>query len=431
MEKQRSLGVWAAASLGIGSMVGAGIFSIFGTASHIAGNAVYVSFGLAGLIILFTVYSYAKLSMRFPSAGGPVEYIAVGLGENVVTGAVHIILWFGYIIGIALFAKGFSNYASTFPIFQSELSFWKLVLEHAVIIFFLFLNFLGSKILGRTELYIVVFKVGILFLFAISGAIVADFRMLSPEKFPEINAIIYCISIVYLAYMGFGVITTSAEDIKDPRVNLPRALYLSVIIVLVIYILVSIAVLGNLSVPEIIKAKDYVLAEASRPILGHAGFVAIVITAMISTASAINAYLYGGGHVCAVMAEKRQLPRFMAKALSSEGSYGLLFTGLLAIFFINFSDLSEIAVLGAATFMIVYIAVNISHLKLTGKTGANRGMIVIALITSILAFLALMIYSYEASPKSLVVILVMCLLSVGFEGVFRVMLKKSVTRDST
>ena len=114
IKKERTMGLWSAISIGVGAMVGAGIFSIFGTAAHISGQAVYISFIIAGLIALLSTYSYAKLSVRYPSAGGPAEFLIRGFGDNIVTGGLNLMLWLGYIFGLSLYAKGFSYYALAF-----------------------------------------------------------------------------------------------------------------------------------------------------------------------------------------------------------------------------------------------------------------------------------------------------------------------------
>ena len=114
MNKKKSIGLWAAISIGVGGMVGAGIFSILGLACQIAGNAVYISFIIAGIVALLSTYSYAKLGVKYPSAGGPVEFLVRGFGAGILSGGFNILLWIGYVFALALYAKAFGAYAKTF-----------------------------------------------------------------------------------------------------------------------------------------------------------------------------------------------------------------------------------------------------------------------------------------------------------------------------
>ena len=301
MSRKKSMGLWAAISIGVGGMIGAGIFSILGTDCQIAGNAVYISFILAGAVTLLSTYSYAKLGVKYPSMGGPVEFLVRGFGDGIFSGGISILLWIGYIIALALYARAFAAYSLTF--FIDAPHYWLNISATGIILFFTAVNFIGSKAVGRSELFIVAIKVGVLILFAALGFFFIKPQLLSTIYFPSLNNIFYATAVLFLAYEGFGLITNAAEDMKDPANTLPKALYLSVIIVIAIYIAVSTAVVGNLSLPEIIKAKDYALAEAAKPFLGLIGFKIMTVAALFSTSSAINATLYGGANVSYMIAK--------------------------------------------------------------------------------------------------------------------------------
>lgn len=231
-----------------------------------SGNAVYISFILSGILALFSVYSYSKLGVKYPSAGGPVEFLIRGLGNNILSGGFNVLLWVGYIFALALYARAFASYALTF--FPSAPGYWLNIFATGIIVLFTAVNFKGAKTVGRSEIFIVSIKVGILILFAVVGFFFIRPEYLSYHLFPSISNIFYAAAVVFLAYEGFGLITNAAEDMDNPQKTLPRALYLSVLIVIGIYVAVSVVVVGNLSLPEIISAKDYALAEAAKPFLG-------------------------------------------------------------------------------------------------------------------------------------------------------------------
>ena len=413
---RKSIGLWSAISIGIGGMVGAGIFSILGTACQIGGNAVYISFVIAGIVALFNTYSYAKLGVRYPSAGGPVEFLVQSFGSGLISGGFNLMLWLGYIIALSLYARAFAAYAMTF--FPNSPAFWTNIVATLIIIVFAAVNFIGAKAVGESELFIVSIKVGILILFALIGLFFIKPELLSPSRFPAPKNIFFASAIVFLAYEGFGLITNAAEDMNNPQKLLPRALYLSVLIVILIYVTVSLAVVGNLPLPQIIKAKDYALAEAARPFLGVIGFKVIAIAALFSTASAINATLYGGANVSYMMAKDGELPKDFDRKIWGKGTEGLIITAVLVIIFANLLDLSKIAMLGSAAFLIIYTGVNIGHLKLVKETKGNPLLILISILGNIVSFSVLVYYLYLHSVATLVVLVILTTISFMIEWAY-------------
>lgn len=400
MTGTKSMGLWAATSIGVGAMVGAGIFSIFGTAARISGNAVYISFIIAGAVALLSTYSYAKMGVRYPSAGGPVEFLLKGFGDGILSGGLNLLLWVGYVFGLALYAKGFSYYAVTF-LPAGSAPVWDNVFATAIILVFTAINFVGAKAVGKSELFIVSIKVGILLLFAITGLFYMNPANLSVSAWPTSNNIFFGAGMVFLAYQGFGLITNAAEDMKDPEKNLPRALYLSVGLVIIIYVLVSLAVMGNLSIPEIESAQDYALAAAAKPFLGDLGFKIMALAALFSTSSAINATLYGGANVSYLLAREGELPEFFERKLWNRGTEGLFITSGLVILCANFLKLEGIGMLASASSLIIYVAVNASHLRLLKETGAKSYLIWASLLSSFIFFVVLTYYEFMNSKFTL------------------------------
>ncbi|MFQ6082923.1 MAG: APC family permease [Candidatus Aminicenantia bacterium] len=418
MSNNKSIGLWSAISIGVGGMVGAGIFSILGTACQIAGNAVYMSFIIAGIVALLSTYSYAKLGAKYPSAGGPVEFLVRGFGEGVLSGGFNILLWVGYVFALALYARAFGEYARTF--LPPDVSWiWINVFATAIMLIFTAINFIGTKAVGKSELFIVVIKVGILTIFAVLGFFFIKPSLLSISQWPHISNMFFGAGIVFLAYEGFGLITNAAEDMKDPQKTLPKALYMSVVIVISIYMFVSLAVTGNLPIPDIIKAKDYALAEAAKPFLGLIGFKIMAIAALFSTSSAINATLYGGANVSYMIAKKGELPKVFERKVWGKSTEGLFITAGLVILFANFFDLSGIAMLGSASFLLIYAAVNIAHLRLYKDTGANPYIIWLSIIGCLSVLSILTFYVLNHSSLTLIVLVIVLILSFFGEWIYR------------
>ena len=418
MSKNGFIGLWAAISIGVGGMIGAGIFSILGLACQIAGNAVYISFILAGIVALLSTYSYAKLGSTYPSAGGPVEFLVRGFGPGILSGGFNILLWIGYVFALALYAKAFGAYARTFlPSSASQI--WADVFAVAIVLVFTAINVVGSKAVGRSEFLIVAIKVVILVGFGIAGLFFVKPTLLSVSQWPHASNVLFAAGIVFLGFEGFGLITNAAEDMRSPEKTLPRALYMSVVIVIGIYVLVSLAVIGNLSAPAIIKAKEYTLAEAARPFLGLLGFKIMAIAALFSTASAINATLYGGSNVSYMIAKEGELPEIFEWKSWAGSTEGLFITSGMVIAFTILFNLGGIAMLGSASFLLIYAAVNVAHLRLCKETGANVYIIWASIIGCLSAFIILIYYELNHSILTLAALAIALALSFFAEWAYR------------
>ncbi len=421
----KNINFWSASSIGIGGMIGAGIFSILGTAGQLAGSAVFISFIIACVIALLCAYSFAKLGAAFPSAGGPIEFLVKGVGDNVISGGFNIMLWVAYIFALALYANAFGSYGSTFfP--EHHASLWNPILAVLVIFAFTGLNFVGAKAVGQMELIIVTIKIIILFLFALSGLFFINPTYLSPSQWPPIRDIFYGAGLVFLAFEGFGLITNAAEEMKDPARTLPHALYASVVFTAIVYVLVSFAVMGNLSVAEVTEAKDYALAAAAKPFLGTIGFKIITMAALFSVASAVNATLYGGANVCYTIARHGELPEFFERKIWRNGKEGLFITSSLVIFFALFFDLDEIAMMGSTAFLIIYAMVNVAHFYLYKQTRAKLVIIMLSFLGCIIFLGILLYYEWFHSRRSLWTLLIVLLCSFLIEGIYRMFTSRKI-----
>src|SRR5262249_32345128 len=203
----------------------------------------------AGAWGLLSTYSYAKLGATFPSAGGAVHFLVKSFGDGVLAGGLNLFMWAGYIISLALYATAFGGYAATFVTTAASPVLVKSLAIAAVVLLTL-INAFGAS-MGRSETIIVLVKVAILVLFAAVGLWFIRPGYLSPELWPEGESILFGAGVLFIGYEGFGLITNAAADMRDPRRMLPRALYISVILVIALYLAVSLTVTGNLSDYEI------------------------------------------------------------------------------------------------------------------------------------------------------------------------------------
>ncbi|MCG6896781.1 MAG: APC family permease [Thiocapsa sp.] len=399
IQTEKPMTVTAAAALGVGSMIGAGIFALMGEAGAIAGSAVYLSFIAAGMIALASGYSMARLGARYPSAGGIVEYLAQAYGIGLISGALSILLYISALVALALVAKTFGSYAlALLPVEGSGR--WVNGLADVVIIAFVLLNLEGAKGVAALEKAVVAVKVLILIGFAAAGLYVADPEALSTDRYPAATQVLYSLAVTFFAFEGFRVITNCAEEMPEPRKTLPRAMLIAIGGALVIYVAVALAVFGNLGVEQVVEAKDYALAEAARPVFGLAGFSVVAIAALVSTASSINANLYAVTNVTYQLAKEGELPAAFGQPIGRSREGLLISAGLIMLLGHAF-DLSEIAAVGSITILIVHLMVHLGHLRLLEETGASPTLVLTAIVLILVAIVFASLYALQTLPHVL------------------------------
>jgi amino acid transporter len=176
---------------------------------------------------------------------------------------------------------------------------------------------------------------------------------------------------------------------------------------------------GNLSLPEIAQTADYALAAAAEPFAGAIGFTIIVIAALFSTSSAINATLYGGANVSYLMAKKGELPKFFNRKSWHDSKEGLLITSAIVILLIVLLNLSNVVMMGSSIFLLAYAGVNLAHLRLYKKTDANKYIICLAIIGCFFLLTALVYYEIFNSPLTLYLLSAIVLMSFLIEWIYR------------
>ena len=394
--KKKAFGLWSAVFLGIGSMVGAGIFVLLGEAGAIAGNLVWVSFILGGIIALLSGYSLAKLASAYPSRGGIVEYLVQGYGEGVFSGSISVLFYLSAMVAIAMVAKTFGTYASM--MMGSYSLFWANLYSIGILLFFVIINLAGSSSIAKIENTIVVIKLIIIVIFTVAVFFYIKPELLSLKDAPPVMNIFSSIALTFFAYEGFRVITNTAEDMDDPSKTMLKAMFISIGLVMVLYVAVTFAVFGNLTLSEITKAQDYALAEAAKPAFGQVGFTIMAVAALISTASSINANLYAVTNVTYTMARNGELPKAYERNVW-HSSEGLIISMLFLILFVLFFELDEIAAIGSISILFIHALVHIGHFFKIEKTGASKVLVGLSILTIAIAIILALMYTSKHIPN--------------------------------
>jgi len=425
--KTKAFGVWSAVFLGIGSMVGAGIFIVIGQAGSMAGNIVWLSFIFGGIIALLSGYSLAKLAVRYQSRGGIVEYLVQGFGENNFSGSMSVMFYLSQLIAVAAVAKSFGTYAATFMAHGD--SMWVNIFAVGIVALFTLINLVGATIVAKSENFIVFIKLIILIIFAVVALFTIQPKLLSVADMPPLSGMFFAIGITFFAYQGFSVITNTVEDMKDPKTTMMRAMFIAILFVAALYVLTSISVLGNLPLDEIIKTKDYALAAAAKPIFGEWGFKIMAATALLATASAINATLYAVADIGYTMAKEGNLPKKYEYNVF-QSFEGLIISTLLIIPMILFFNLSEITTVAAIVMLVVQGTTHIAHLNLIKETRAKRYIVVLAILSMFIVAGITLYSTYKTMPQIAYYLIVTFALAYTIEFLLRYFNARVVSKQT-
>ncbi|MGW8266385.1 MAG: APC family permease [Longimicrobiales bacterium] len=413
-ERKGAMGVLGATAVGIGGMVGGGIFAVLGEAVSLAHGATALAFGLGGIIALLTSYSYAHLSVRFPSGGGTVTFIHRAFGQDLLTGSLNMILWLSYLVTLALYAVAFGSYGLTF--FPEGFQDWlRPVLVSAAIILPIVINLFSAEVVSRSETLVVVVKLLLLMAVVAAGIPFVETARFSPATWGSSASIVAGGMAIFVAYEGFELIANASEEVRDPVHTLPRAFYGSVILVLVLYVAVALITVGTVPDARIAEVKDFALAEAARPALGQIGFTLVALSALLATFSAINATLYGSARLGFTLAKDGEMPEVLERKVWDEPVAGVLTAGGLALLMANLVDLRSIAMIASGGFLLVFAATNAAAVRLAGEIRGSPWISGVAGVACLGALGTLLVETARDNPFALWAFVSFLVFAAGFE----------------
>ncbi len=366
--------------MGIGGMIGGGIFSVLGLAVEISGNAAPLAFLVGSGVALAAGYSYVKLAVGFRSNGASFTYLdhAFPAHPN-VAGIIGWTVVVGYIGTLALYAFTFGAYGAHLLGGADSLPL-RMVLSSSVLLFFMAVNLRGVQASGKTEDLLVFTKVILLGVFAMAGV----FSIKPDHLFPLLEkggaSVFVAGALIFVAFEGFQLITNAVLDTDNPDQNIPRGIYGSIVITSVIYFGVAVVAVGSLTADELTAAEEYALAVAAKPALGNAGSILVDLAALLATSSAINATSFGASRMMAEMATENRMPlSFSFRSRANVPWVAIVALTALAVPFALFGGLVTIATFSSLTFLLVSIAVSVANLKLRAITGSNVSLVLLGL----------------------------------------------------
>lgn len=425
---ESKLSTFSALSIGIGGMVGGGIFAVTGLTVQLTQGATPIAFVVAGIVALLTSYSYMKLTLRYPSVGGTVEFLNRAFGSGILTGSANVLLCISYVILLAVYAYAFGSYgASFFP--EEAHVFWTHLLISGIVIFLAFVNFFGTNIAIKSENLFNILKMCLLAIFIVFGLITPiEWGRMAPANYGSTLQIVSGAMIIFLNYEGFELIANAGKNIANPKRTLPIAYIGGVLIVIGLYILIAVVVVGHMDFNQIARYSDYTLSVAAKSFMGNTGFVMIAIAALLATSSAINATFYGSGRLTFTIAKYGELPSELEKNIRNQPLEGMIIFAVLTLIFANIIPLQAIATMGSAGFLLIFMAVNIANIVLSKETKSITFISVLGAIACAIALFSLSWQTWQNSDtrNQLWILVAMIVISVLIEISYRAATKREV-----
>lgn len=425
--------------IGVGAMIGAGIFVLTGIAAGVAGPGLILAFALNGFVTIFTAMAYAELGSCFHDAGGGYLWVKEGLPRwnGFLAGWMS---WFAHAVACSLYALGFGAYfVYVLKEFGIALPHWGILspekfLAAAIAFLFAYINFRGASETGKVGNLVTITKIVILMIFIGFGLNLVIHRPDWKDAFTPFlphgwGGIFKAMGLTFIAFEGYEVIAQCSEEIRSPKKNIPRAVFLSIAIVLPIYLLVGITALGSIK-PANMTSWDYLalhketaLVELARQLFTGGG-VLILVGGLISTMSALNATVYSSSRVAFAMGRDRNFPTFFSKVHSKNFTphWAIMVSSVIIVLMAVSLPIEDVASAADIMFLLLFLQVNIAMIRLRKKRPElDRGFSVplypLLSVLGILMLLFLAIYMFNYSPIAWVVTIIWIVSGIGvYEG---------------
>tara|TARA_R110001592_G_scaffold84526_1_gene249906 strand:- start:5735 stop:7069 length:1335 start_codon:yes stop_codon:yes gene_type:complete len=399
--RKDSLTLVGAVALGTGVMIGAGIFALTGQMAQMTGSLFPLAFLSAAVVVIFSAYSYVKMSNAYPSAGGIAMYLKKAYGSTVTTAFHSLLMYFSMVIAQSFLARTFGTY--TLQLFDiDDSSLLVPTLGAGLLLVAFVINLSANKMIEGVASVLGFIKIGGIVLFGIVGVIVADtveVNVSTVSSDASVTGFIGATALGILAFKGFTTITNSGSELKDPHRNVGRAIMISIALCVVIYALVGFSVSSNLTLEQIIETRNYSLAAAARPALGEYAVWFTVVLAMLATAGGVIASIFAVSRMLAMLTEMKLVPHSHFGMPGSIQKHTLVYTVVLGLLLTIFFDLTRIAALGIIFYLIMDIAIHWGILRnLRDEIDARLSILVVAIILDLIVLAGFIWIKINSDP---------------------------------
>ncbi len=393
--------------MAIGGMIGGGIFSVLGVTVALAGHLAAASFVIAGAIAMMTARSFAALSVRAGRSGGLFVYLH-DAGFPRTGSYLSWLLMFGYVIALAVYAFTFGHYAAHAFALSSGFAD---VFSVAILLVFFGINTRSVAASALSEDVVVVVKILVLAIISAVGFAHFTPHRLLPVDDQGVAGVVIAATSIFVAYEGFELLSFDYDDIAHPRRTLPRALYLSVAIVILIYVVVTIGSQMLVSDHVIVAEKEVAFASAGQAALGQAGYWLATLGALLATSSAINATLFSTARQMHEIAQAKELPAVFGKSRNGLPVIALLILTVFGAAFAMVPEITALLTFGSAVFLTVFGMTNLVALRVTSGTLGRTVSGVAAL--ACLAALVVLLVQLLVNDRATLLLIAVCVVAVS------------------
>jgi len=406
-KRKKELGLLEVIAIALGGMVGGGIFAILGISVEQIGNATPVAILIGGVLAMCAALSYVKLALLYKDEGATYSFFKKTFpnATNASSGIGWLIV-FGYISTLALYAFTFASYLSSILPYGHSVILNKAI-AGAIIFSFALINIVSVKGMGKLEDWMVYTK--IITLLLISGLLAGKGSISNMRPVFESNVAISSIFIVssltFVAFEGFQLVIHAYNEMDRPLKNIPRAIYSSIVIATVLYIVLAVAAISAIPKENIIQDKEYALAAGAQVFLGKFGLITVIFGALLATSSAISGTLFGASRLMAVIAADGYLPKFLSSRIKVHIPRNAIITmSVLAVILILSGGLVIILEFGSITFIIVSFIMAYTNFKVRDKTNTTLFLAVIAMVGLFTGAVLILYFEFMNTPEQLIYI---------------------------
>jgi amino acid transporter len=396
------LGLRELIAIGVGGMIGGGIFSVLGLAVDLSGPGVPFAFALGAVVALTAGYSYVRLALTFRVNGASYTYLRRAYPRRPrVAAAAGWTVTVGYVGTLSLYAFTFGAYGADLAGHGG--SRWlRVALSATVLVALALVNAAGVRSTGLVEDVLVYGKIALLGVLATAGLFGSDVQHQPPVFHEGVTSILMTGALIFVAFEGFQLIANTIENTRDPERNVPIGIYSSIVITTILYILLAVVALRNLSIPELLAAKEYTLSRAAEPVLGAVGRDLVAVAALLATSSAINSTVLGSSQMTAEMGDDGTMPTPMARRSSNVPRVAIVVITAFALGLTLLGSLEFIATFSSVTFLLVTGAVGIANFHLRAQTRARPILVGAGVTLTGATLLTLVVYLAQNEPWALV-----------------------------
>ncbi len=357
---KRALGLGHVIFFGVGSILGAGIYTLIGKVAGEAGNLTWLAFLIASFTAFLTAFSYAELSAAFPRSGGEYVYAQKAFGQRAGTG-VGLLIALNGIISAATVSLGFAGY------FTELVDLPLLPVALGIIGLLLLVNIRGIQASSTVNIALTVIE--ILGLVVVGIAAFPQVGKVELLALPDgnINGLFFAAALSFFAYMGFEDIVKLAEETREPERNIPRALFISNGIVLLVYVALAMLVVSAMPWQQLANERAP-LAAIVQGRWGRMGLLVVGVAALFSTSNTLLSNLMGSSRVLSFMGRELRPLRWLSRLSPRKTPVtALVFIALVAGGFALIGDIAIVARIATVSIFLTFILVNLSALVLRIK----------------------------------------------------------------